>query len=90
MYNKGDLLLNEAVMRRLRQHMNPQKVLQIAGVVDVHDSELTKKIQQQLMSQYDIGVLNGAIADDGRDHIETGDMIGKDLQRLQLIGSLLA
>ena len=71
--------------------MNPQKVLQIAGVVDVHDSELTKKIQQQLMSQYEIGVLNGAIADDGRDHIETaGDVIGKDLQRLQLIGSLLA
>jgi len=24
--------------------MNPQKVLQIAGVVDVHDSELTKMI----------------------------------------------
>jgi hypothetical protein len=71
--------------------MNPQKVLQIAGVVDVHDSELTKKIQQQLMSQYEIGVRNGAIADDGRDHIETaGGMIGNDLQRLQLIGSLLA
>jgi hypothetical protein len=44
MYNKGDLMLNDAVMRRLRQHMNPQKVLQIAGVVDVHDSELTKMI----------------------------------------------
>jgi hypothetical protein len=59
-------------------------------VVDVHDSELTKKIQQQLMSQYEIDVMNGAIADDGRDHIETsGEVIGKDLQRLKLIGSLL-
>ena len=27
MYNRGDLLLNEAVMKRLRQHLNPQKVL---------------------------------------------------------------
>jgi hypothetical protein len=43
------------------------------------------------MSQYEIGVMNGAIADDGRNHIETaGEVIGKDLQRLQLIGSLLA
>lgn len=77
MYNKGDLLLNEAVMRRLRQHMNPQKVLHIAGVVDVHDHELTKKIQDQLLKQYDINVRNGGgIVDQGRNHIDTSNVIG--------------
>jgi hypothetical protein len=43
-YNRGDLLLNEAVMQKLRQHMNPEKVLQIAGVFDLNDTVLTKKI----------------------------------------------
>jgi hypothetical protein len=44
LYNRGDLLLNDAVMKRLRQFMNPEKILQLAGVVDMHDNELTKKI----------------------------------------------
>lgn len=27
MYNRGDLMLNDSVMKRLRQHFNPLKVL---------------------------------------------------------------
>jgi hypothetical protein len=34
LYNRGDLLLNDEVMKRLRQHINPERVLQVAGVVD--------------------------------------------------------
>lgn len=31
--------------------MNPEKVLQIAGVFDLNDTVLTKKIQEQLLTE---------------------------------------
>ena len=73
MYNRGDLMLNDSVMKRLRQHFNPQKVLQLAGVVDVHDGELTRKIQEQLVNQYDLQLTHGSLLHDrGHDQNTAG------------------
>ena len=35
--NRGELMLSDAVMRRLRAHMSPEKLLQLAGVMDAGD-----------------------------------------------------
>ena len=80
LYNRGDLLLNEEVMRKLRLHMNPEKVLQVAGIVDQNDQELTRKIQEKLKSQYEIQVTNAQL---------TGDAFKNNHHRNE-IGSLLS
>jgi hypothetical protein len=42
LYNKGDLILNEDIMKKIRSHLSPEKVLSMAGVVDQNDHILTR------------------------------------------------
>jgi hypothetical protein len=56
LYNKGDLILNEDIMKKIRSHLSPEKMLSMAGVVDQNDHILTRQIQmlQQSRMQEDL------------------------------------
>jgi hypothetical protein len=46
LYSRGDLRLNQEVMKKLRHYMKPERVLQVAGGADNNDEVNAKRTKK--------------------------------------------